>query len=118
MKNIGLIILLVLLTQCKIGQSSTGTADVKRAKEGAYHIKPDFCQVNAKIVRLNAPGEYTLRVYQVLEMGFGFNQVINEGDKINVKAPIELPVGEIIDIFVLFVKDQNGGYYVMGTSAE
>lgn len=112
------VLILLLMSECKVGQSSTGNTTAVRRPASYQMLKPDACRINAKVLRLAEPGIYTLRVYQVLEMGFGFKQNLNEGDKIDLKSPIELPVASTIDVTVSYVRDQEGGSYMLSSSAE
>lgn len=118
MRNFVFFLMILLLSQCKLGQNSTGTSTAVRVSSDNAMVKPDVCKVNAKVIRLNDSGVYTLRVYQVLEMGFAFKQNLNDGDKIDLKSPIELPVGSTIDVVVTYVRDQAGGFYMLSSSAE
>ncbi len=111
------VFVLLLVSGCKIGQSSTGSTVVRRSANYQM-LKPDACKINAKVLRMEEPGVYTLRVYQVVEMGFGFKQNLNDGDKIEIHSPVDLPVESTIDVLVTYVREQEGGYYMLSTSAE
>lgn len=106
------------MTQCKVGQSSTGATSVVRSDANNTMVKPDVCKINAKVLRLTDSGIYTIRIYQVLEMGFGFKQNLNDGDKIDLRSPIELPIGSTVNVAITYIRDHSGGFYILSSSAE
>ncbi|MFY0599979.1 MAG: hypothetical protein JXR03_09935 [Cyclobacteriaceae bacterium] len=118
MKYFYLFFLTLLLSQCKIVESSTGQTTKIPDSPRATALAPDECLVNAKVLRLSAPGVYSLRVYEVKEIGFGFSQNINSGDKIDVRIPLPLKEDETRDLVLTWIESPSGGYFEVNTGAE
>ncbi|MEO9477467.1 MAG: hypothetical protein ABJG41_18115 [Cyclobacteriaceae bacterium] len=108
----------LLLASCKIGQSSTGQTTRVPKSPTDTTLTPDECLVNAKVLYEAEPGIYTIRIYEVKEVGFGFTQNVNSGDKINVVNPIPMEEDATIDIIVQWIDNLEGGYYQVKTGAE
>lgn len=113
-----LLLLIVLLASCKIGQSSTAQNTKTPKTRRDTTLSPDGCLINAKVLRMVAEGVYSLRVYEVKETGFGFSQNLNPGDKIEVRYPLTLKTDETSDFTIEWVEAVGGGYYQIKTGAE
>ncbi|MFT6868257.1 MAG: hypothetical protein ACJA08_003107 [Cyclobacteriaceae bacterium] len=113
-----LCVLVLLFSQCKFVESSTAqtTKMPKSAKEST--LSPVESLVNAKVLREMEPGIYSIRIYEVKEVGFGYSQELSAGDKINVKIPLPLEVDEVRDLVIRWVENAAGGYYEVKTGAE
>lgn len=113
-----LLAICLTLGSCKIGQSSTGQTTRIPKSPTDTALTPDECLVNAKVLYEAEPGVYVIRVYEVKEVGFGFTQNVNSGDKINVRNPLPMEKEATIDIIVQWIEDLDGGYYQVKTGAE
>ena len=109
---------LAALSACTIGQSSTGGQGTVASAKKDRIMTPSQCKINGKVVRVERPGVYLVRVYQVLEVGSGFSQELAPGDKIEVIAPIPLSEKEIIDLSLTWVPKGTGGQYEITTGAQ
>lgn len=108
----------ILFSQCRIGQSSTGqTTKVPKSADDTNLSSDEFI-INAKVLRLNGDNVYSLRIYEVKEVGFGFSQEVNSGDKIDVMIPLPLPIDETVNLTIKYIETSVGGYYEVKTGAE
>ncbi|MEP4133519.1 MAG: hypothetical protein ABJL71_02800 [Cyclobacteriaceae bacterium] len=110
--------LCLMLASCKLGQSSTGQTTRVPKSPTDTTLTPDECLVNAKVLYEAEPGVYVIRIYEVKEVGFGFTQNVNSGDKINVINPLPMEEDATIDIIVQWIEGLEGGYYQVKTGAE
>lgn len=99
-------------------ESSTAQTTIIPKSENESTFNSAECLVNVKVLRELEDGIYSFRVYEVKEVGYGFSQEINPGDKINVRIPLPLEVDAVRDLIIRWVENPSGGYYEVKTGAE
>jgi hypothetical protein len=110
--------LCMMVASCKIGQSSVQqTTKIPRNRKETT-LAPDECLVNARVLFEAGPDTFGLRIYEVKEVGFGFSQNINAGDKIRVISALAMEKDDTIDVILEWIDSIDGGYYQVKTGAE